>query len=90
MTSKMDRISPFPAKEKSCPSAADCVFTNEFTNEIACCGAIIPTPGKPCLDALLELQTRINKGFSGFPGGTPVTPNGPAESPSSTTRNRFV
>lgn len=90
MTSKMDRISPFPAKEKSRPSAADCVFTNEFTNEIGCSDAMLPTPGKPCSDALFDPQTRISKGFSGFPGGTPVTRNGPAEAPPSTTRNRFV
>ena len=82
MTSGMER--------KNRPSAADCIFTNDFTNETDCCGAIIPTPGKPCSDALLELETRISKGFSGFPGGTPVTRNEPVESPPSTTRNRLT
>ena len=67
MTSGMER--------KNRPSAADCIFTNDFTNETDCCGAIIPTPGKPYSDALLELETRISKGFSGFPGGTPATRN---------------
>ena len=87
MTSKMDRISPFPAKEKSRPSAADCVFTNEFTNEIVSSGTKCSTPKKPFTDALFGPQTRIIKGFPGFLVGTPVTRDGPVESPPSTTRN---